>query len=60
MLEWLGSNYPTLIICAALAAVIALIVVKMVKDRKKGKSACGCSCTSCPMGGSCHKPAEHR
>ena len=55
MIEWLSNNYPTIIICAVLVAVIALIIVKMVKDKKKGKSACGCKCASCPMGGSCHQ-----
>ena len=24
------------------------------KDKKKGKSSCGCKCGSCPMAGSCH------
>ena len=55
MIEWLSNNYPTIIICTALVAVIALIIVKMVKDKKKGKSACGCNCAACPMGGSCHQ-----
>ena len=55
MIECLSNNYPTIIIFAVLVAVIALIIVKMVKDKKKGKSACGCNCDSCPMGGSCHQ-----
>lgn len=54
MLAWLKDNIATIIICAALIAVIAAIIVSMVRNKKKGKSACGCGCADCPMGGSCH------
>lgn len=54
MLAWLKDNIAAIIICAALIAVIAAIIVSMVRNKKKGKSACGCGCADCPMGGSCH------
>ena len=54
MLAWLKDNIAAIIICAALIAVIAAIIVSMVRNNKKGKSACGCGCADCPMGGSCH------
>ena len=54
MLAWLKDNISVIIICAALIAVIAAIIVGMVKNKKKGKSACGCGCADCPMSGSCH------
>lgn len=54
MLAWLKDNIAAIIICAALIAVIAAIIAGMVKNKKKGKSACGCGCADCPMGGSCH------
>lgn len=49
---------PTIIVCAVLAAVVALIVRKMIKDKKKGKSGCGCGCDACAMKGSCHASAD--
>lgn len=55
MLSWIAENIATVAICAVLAAVVVLIIVGMIRDRKKGKSSCGCSCGSCPMSGSCHK-----
>ena len=55
MLAWLSENFATILICLVLAAMGAAIVVKLVKDKKKGKSTCGGNCGCCPMGGSCHK-----
>lgn len=56
MLQWVISNIWTLIICAVLIAVVAAIIVSMVKKKKQGKSmVCNCgSCKGCPMSGSCH------
>ena len=54
MLEWLSSNLATIVICVCLIAVVVLIIRKMIKDKKQGKSSCGNSCASCPMAGKCH------
>ena len=54
MLTWLSENIATIMICVALIAVVAAIIVSMVKNRRKGKSSCGCGCADCPMSGSCH------
>ena len=55
MFNWIARNLSTIIICLVLAAVVALIIVSLVKDKRKGKSSCGCKCAHCPMAGSCHK-----
>ena len=49
MFNWIARNLSTIIICLVLAAVVALIIVSLVKDKRKGK------CAHCPMAGSCHK-----
>lgn len=54
MLTWISENIATIIICAALVAVVAAIITVMIRDKKKGKSSCGCGCANCPMNGSCH------
>lgn len=53
-MDWFITNLSTIIICLVLAAVIALIIFSMLKNKKNGKSCCGNSCSCCPMGGSCH------
>ncbi len=54
MLAWLTENIATIIICAVLLAVVSAIIVSMIKNKKKGKSSCGCGCANCPMSGSCN------
>ena len=55
MLAWITENIGTILISAVLLLIVGLIIVKLVKDKKKGKSSCGCNCAHCAMSGSCHK-----
>ncbi len=54
-MEWMINNIGTILISVALAAVLVLIAVKLIKDKRNGKSSCGGNCAHCAMGGSCHK-----
>ncbi len=54
MLSWISQNIATIVICIVLLAIVAAIIAKLVKDRKKGKFSCGCNCAHCAMAGSCH------
>ena len=50
----LAENISTIVLCVVLIAVVATIVIKLVKDRRAGKSSCGCGCKNCAMQGKCH------
>ncbi|MDD6735629.1 MAG: FeoB-associated Cys-rich membrane protein [Clostridiales bacterium] len=54
MVTWLFNNISTIIVCGVLIAVVAAIVAYMVRNKRQGKSSCGCGCKSCAMRGSCH------
>ena len=54
MLIWIKAHLATVIISAVLLVIVAAIIVSIVKDKRRGKSSCGCKCASCPMSGSCH------
>ncbi len=58
-IDFIGNNIGTVVIAAALLAVVALITAKLVRDKRKGKSSCGCNCGCCPMNGECHKGKEN-
>ncbi len=53
-MSWLSENIGTLVIVFVLAAVVALIVKHMKKDKAQGKSSCGCNCAHCALHGTCH------
>lgn len=54
MLSWFAENLSTILIGTALAVVAALIIVQLVRNRRRGKTSCGCGCRNCPMNGDCH------
>ena len=54
-MSWLIDNIGTVIALLILAIVIALIIIKMVKDKKNGKTGCSCGCDHCAMKDNCHK-----
>ena len=55
MLNWFTENLSTIIVSLVLVLIVAAIIRKLVRDKKKGKSSCGCNCAHCAMAGSCHK-----
>lgn len=55
MLAWLNENTGNIIVSLILIAVVSLIIVNMIKDKKQGKGSCGCGCEHCAMHGKCHK-----
>lgn len=54
MIAFIYQNLATIIISLIIVAVVAAIIISMVRNRKKGKSSCGYGCSNCPMSGSCH------
>ena len=55
MLDFLTANLGNIIVLAVLLLAVVLIIISMRRDRKNGKSSCGCSCANCPSAGICHK-----
>ena len=57
-MEWLVANIGTVAVLAIVSAIIGLAIFSIIRDKKKGKSSCGGSCSCCPMGGMCHGTKE--
>jgi hypothetical protein len=47
MLEFLSENIGTIIVGLVVAGIVAAVIIKLVRDKKKGKCV-GCNCGSCP------------
>ena len=44
-------TWGSILVLAVIAVIVAAGIVKMIKDKKSGKSSCGGDCSSC--GGAC-------
>lgn len=55
MWAWITANLATILIALVLLAVVVCIVWRLIRNRKKGKSTCGCGCENCPGSQFCHK-----
>ncbi|MGM9521791.1 MAG: FeoB-associated Cys-rich membrane protein [Oscillospiraceae bacterium] len=55
MLEFLSDNLATIIVAAVVFAAVALVLVKLIRDKKNHKSSCSCGCSGCPSSSICHK-----
>ena len=47
MLDFFVNNWGTLLAGVIVLAVVILVIVKLIRDKKKGKKACGCDCGHC-------------
>lgn len=54
-MHWLMDNLATIVIGAALLALVIGVIAYMRKQKKKnpGAGSCGCGCSACPMAGNC-------
>lgn len=47
-------NLSTTIVLVAVVLAAVLIVRSLIKNKKQGKSSCGCGCSNCAMSEACH------
>lgn len=54
MFNALMGNLPTILAGGVVAAVVGAVIVKLIRDKKRGKSSCGGGCAGCASSGMCH------
>ena len=54
MLNWLFQNISTILIALGLFCLCFAIIRKILRDKKQGKTSCGCGCSACAMKDACH------
>ena len=55
MIDFIKNNLGSIIVFLVLALIITLIIIKIIKDKKAGKTGCGCGCANCENSSYCHK-----
>ena len=64
-ISWISDNIGTIIICAVLLIIFALLILGLIRDKKKAAAKGGCtgccsSCSSCHCGyGSVNRVAKN-
>ncbi|GHV02734.1 hypothetical protein FACS1894211_14750 [Clostridia bacterium] len=58
MFKWIAENWGTVLAGFIVLSLLASVVVKMIRDKKKGKRSCGCNCVHCPKAGGCEPDAD--
>ena len=54
MLQFIVNNLGNIAVSAILLFVVGGVIYYMVKEKKQGKSSCGCNCSGCAMKDACH------
>ena len=55
MVLWVKGNIGTIVAALLLIAILCVVVAVIIRDKRKGRSTCGCNCAHCAMAGCCHK-----
>ena len=55
MISWIVANAGTMLVLLIVAGCAFLAARRLILDRRKGKTSCGCGCANCAMHGACHK-----
>lgn len=53
-MSFIIENLASIIVLLIVAAIVTLVIIKMVRDKKRGKHSCSCGCSGCPNSQSCH------
>ena len=58
MFQEIIDNAGTIAVSLVLLGIVTLIIIRLRKDKKQGKSSCGANCGCCPMAGACHNKQQ--
>ena len=60
MLAWLIANLANIVIILMIALAVFFVIRGLIRDKKAGKSSCGCSCSECGACQACHAQNAHK
>lgn len=53
-MNWILENWGTLLVGGVVLAVVLAIVLRLIRNKKEGKTSCGCGCEGCALRDKCH------
>ena len=60
MIAWLQANLSTILVGLVLFCLLGLVVFRMIRQRQRGETSCGCGCANCAMKDACHTAKESK
>lgn len=54
MLAYIVSHMGYIVVTLVLILIVAAVIFRMVRDKRSGKSGCGCGCSGCANAPYCH------
>ena len=60
MIDWLAANWVNILVIALVAVMVFFAARSLIKDKKAGKSSCGCNCSHCALAGKCHSQKKNK
>jgi hypothetical protein len=60
MLAWLTANLANIVIILGIVLAVFFVIRGLIRDKKAGKSSCGCSCSECGACQACHAQNAHK
>lgn len=54
-MDWILENIGTILVLLVVLLVIGGAIATVVKNKRSGKSGCGCGCANCALKGQCHR-----
>lgn len=58
MFKFISDNLATIIAAVVVFSLVGAAVWKLIRDKRRRKSLCGCGCAGCPLANTCHKKPE--
>lgn len=59
-MSWFFNNLGSILTIIVLAVITTLILRYLIKQKKEGKSSCGCGCSQCALNGTCHNNKKNK
>ena len=58
-MTWISENIGNIVVSLIIIAVVAVALYFIIKNRRNGRSFCGCGCSSCAMKEDCRYDEKH-
>jgi hypothetical protein len=58
MKEFLSANASTIVVAIIVFAALAFVVIRLIRNLRRGKLGCGCGCEGCAAAAGCATPKK--